>query len=152
MTEAEFQKQVITLAELYGWKVCHFHDSRRQIRPGVFIGDKQSKGYPDLTLVHQRHGVAWAELKRERGSLRPEQVAWIKSLQRAGQVAFVWRPSNWREIQRFLKDGGPAPVGAGYPPALDQPGSDRAAAPLSPKTPIPPTATRPYLPTREVHA
>ena len=129
MTEAEFQKIVIELAEMHGWKVCHFHDSRRQIRPGVFIGDKQSKGYPDLTLAHRRHGVCFAELKSDKGRVSPEQMSWIHQLQRAGAVVYVWRPSNLREVQRFLKFGGPAPVGAGHPPDSDRPGSDGTANP-----------------------
>ena len=138
MTEAQFQKAVIAIAEMYGWRVCHFHDSRRQIRPGVFIGDKQSKGYPDLTLCHPRHGVAWAELKSDTGRTSPEQNEWIQALHVAGQVAYVWRPRDLIAVQRFLKDGGPAPVGAGDPQPCDQAGSD-GAAPISPKTPISPT-------------
>ena len=129
MTEAEFQKGVIALAEFCGWMVAHFHDSRRQIRPGVFIGDKQAKGYPDLTLLHPRHGVCFAELKSDTGRVSPEQLRWINALHRASAVAFVWRPRNLREIERFLKFGGPAPVGAGDPPDSDRPGSDGTANP-----------------------
>lgn len=132
VTEREFQKAVVDLARLRGWKVAHFHDSRRQVRPGVFVGDRDAAGFPDLVLVHRSHGVAYAELKAERGRPSPEQIGWIQAFHVAGQVAYVWRPSNWPEIERFLKDGGPAPVGAGDPGPRDQARSDRAARTLCP--------------------
>ena len=123
MTERDFQKAVIGLARVCGWKVAHFHDSRLQIRPGVFVGDRDAAGFPDLVLCHPKHGVAFVELKADKGRLRSEQHVWIGALHVARQVAYVWRPSNWPEIERFLRFGGAAPVGAGDPQPSDPAGS-----------------------------
>jgi hypothetical protein len=100
MTEAEFQAQVIELATLYGWLPGHHHDSRRQVRPGVFVGDKLAAGIPDLILVRER--AIWAELKTAKGKLRPEQVTWLDALAKAGAEIYLWRPSDLEEIQRIL--------------------------------------------------
>jgi len=90
------------LAKLRGWQVRHMHDSRRQIRPGVFVGDKDAAGLPDLLLWHERYGVVFAELKAEKGRLRAAQTLALYSLQRAGARVYVWRPSDLTEIARVL--------------------------------------------------
>ena len=60
-------------------------------------------GFPDLVLVHPRRQLlAFAELKSDRGRVRPEQEAWLADLREAGVVAFLWRPSDWAAIQAFL--------------------------------------------------
>jgi hypothetical protein len=100
MSEAEFLKRVIELARLNGWLVAHFHDSRRQVRPGVFVGDRYAAGFPDLVLVRER--VVYAELKSDKGRLRPEQTVWLERLQGAGAEAYVWRPANWVTIGQIL--------------------------------------------------
>lgn len=99
-TEADFQAQVIQLAELHHWLPGHFSDSRRQVRPGVFVGDKLAAGIPDLILVRDR--AIWAELKTSKGKLRPEQTAWLDALAKAGAETYFWRPSDLEEIQRVL--------------------------------------------------
>ena len=50
ISEADFQQAVIELARICGWKVAHFHDSRRQVGD-KFVGDADAKGWPDLVLV-----------------------------------------------------------------------------------------------------
>jgi hypothetical protein len=57
MSEAEFQAQVVSLAELRGWRIFHDHDSRRN-----------TAGLPDLILV-RRGRLIFAELKSERGRI-----------------------------------------------------------------------------------
>ena len=99
-TEAQFQAAVIDYARRNLWRVHHHHDSRRQVRPGVLVGDRDASGYPDLTCVRER--VLWAELKRDGGRLSVAQSAWINALRDAGQEAYIWRPSDWLEIERVL--------------------------------------------------
>lgn len=98
--ESAFQVQVIEFAEVWQWRVAHFHDSRRQVRPGVFVGDAAAGGFPDLVFVRER--LVIAELKTERGRLRPAQHSWIQALQVAGVEVYVWRPSDWSAIEHVL--------------------------------------------------
>ena len=89
MTEAQFQRQVIELAELYGWLVYHTHDSRRS-----------QPGFPDLVLVRDR--VLYRELKTDTGKIRPDQRTWLIRLSEAGADAEIWRPSEWDGIAQEL--------------------------------------------------
>jgi hypothetical protein len=103
MSEGAFQRTVISYAVVNDWLVSHFHDSRRQVKRGgkvVWIGDAAAAGYPDLTLVRER--LVIVELKSETGRLRPTQRAWIDRLKAANVETYVWRPSDWTEVERVL--------------------------------------------------
>lgn len=91
MTERELQRAVVSLAHLRGWHTYHTYDSRRS-----------AAGFPDLVLV--REYVVFAELKSEKGKLRPEQLAWQQWLAEAHYHVRLWRPSDWLsgEIERTL--------------------------------------------------
>lgn len=91
-TEAGFQVYVETLARLHGWRVWHDRDSRRNDR-----------GLPDLLLVRGQR-LVYAELKRQRGRLRPEQREWLADLAAVGGnvEAYLWRPSDRADIERIL--------------------------------------------------
>jgi len=102
ISEAQFQRTVIELAERFRWKVAHFHDSRRQVKPGVWIGDSQAAGWPDLVLVRARQLLV-VELKTEDGKLTEAQKEWIRVLRYAGAECHVWRPSDWDEIEARLR-------------------------------------------------
>jgi len=108
VSEKELQSRMMAFARLYGWRVAHFHDSRRQVRPGVFVGDADAKGFPDLVLVHPRFGFACLELKKEVGKLSPEQTDWLDDLVRAGIHALVVRPSREVEVCTWLSRGFPS--------------------------------------------
>ena len=104
VTEAAFQRAVIELAEMNGWRCYHTHDSR-----------KSPPGFPDLTMV--RNGqLVFAEMKREDGAPTDEQRAWLIGLGRVADLAedqawitpplvavYLWRPSDWPEIEQVLK-------------------------------------------------
>jgi hypothetical protein len=90
-TERAFQASVVRYARLMGWATYHTFDSRRS-----------DAGFPDLVLV-RRPRVVFAELKSQRGRLRPAQRAWIEELRACGQAVYVWRPSQWREIEGVLR-------------------------------------------------
>lgn len=90
-SEAAFQDLIVQYAELRGWRWHHETDSRRS-----------KAGLPDLILV-RRGRVIFAELKTERGKLRPAQRDWIADLEAVeGVETYVWRPSMWHEIERIL--------------------------------------------------
>lgn len=91
ISEKEFQRQVVRLARMHGWRVYHTRDSRGS-----------DKGFPDLVLVKGKR-VLWAELKGAKGRLRPEQRAWLEALEEAGCDARLWRPGDWPEIERTLR-------------------------------------------------
>lgn len=107
ISERSFQTAVIDYARRCGWLVAHLHDSRRQVAPGVHVGDRDAAGFPDLVLVRGQR-VLFAELKAETGKLRPAQVLWLAALRAverdgAGRVLVrEWRPSDWPEIERTL--------------------------------------------------
>ena len=91
MTEEQFQRQVIELAELCGWAVFHVHDSRRS-----------NPGWPDLVLCRPPE-ILFAELKTDKGRIRLEQMEWIERLTACGLEAYVWRPEVFDErIKRRL--------------------------------------------------
>ena len=87
MTETTFLNWVVELAEAGGWLVYHTHDSRRS-----------QPGFPDLTLAKNGRTI-FAELKTEKGKVRPAQQVWLNELQKNEQLeVFLWRPSNIDEI------------------------------------------------------
>jgi hypothetical protein len=103
MTEREFQKAVIRTARQFGWKVWHFHDSRRSIGKGVMVGDTDARGFPDLVLVHPGTGrILFRELKSDTGRMTVAQVAALADLSAAGADASVWRPRHMPVIVNSL--------------------------------------------------
>ena len=92
MSENEFQLWVTDLADLYGWRWYHTHDSRRS-----------NAGFPDLVMV--RSGVLiFAELKSQRGRSTAEQQSWLADLwTRDGVRAYLFRPSDMEAIEEVLR-------------------------------------------------
>ena len=115
-TEKQFQQAVLDYAKLTGWKTFHPFDSRRS-----------AAGFPDLTLTRDEE-IIFIELKTERGKLSADQKEWGDSLQKVANRTwgeldaiwyewgegpepnpnapavryFVWRPSDWSEIEATL--------------------------------------------------
>jgi hypothetical protein len=99
-TEKEFQRQVIQLAQLCGWKVAHFRPAR------VIVNGKETwrtpcegdaAGFPDLVLA-KRGAVFFFELKSDRGKVTDEQQKWLEET-----GGSVWRPMDWKLIEQFLR-------------------------------------------------
>lgn len=98
-SEDDFQKQVIELAQLRGWRVAHFRKARVMVRGKEtwrtpVSGD--GEGFPDLVLA-RRGTVLFRELKSETGRISFEQQQWL--IECGGKV---WRPSHWPTIEREL--------------------------------------------------
>lgn len=95
VTEADFQRVVLQIAELGGWDVFSIPDSRRAT----------CGGFLDLTLKHDTGPVPIivAELKREGEQPRADQVAWAAAWERAGVPVYCWRPSDMDQIREVLK-------------------------------------------------
>lgn len=101
MTEAEFQAQVIGLAEMRGWQVMHV---RRAVagRKGKWLTPTSLAGWPDLVLFKPGRGILYRELKTDRGRVSADQVAVLGALTAAGGDAGVWRPRDWPVIADTL--------------------------------------------------
>ena len=89
--ESVLHNQVVQLAEMYGWRWYHTHDSR-----------KSPPGFPDLVLVRGDR-LIFAELKTQRGRLTVDQVSWLAELQATCAEVFVWRPSDLPQIAAILR-------------------------------------------------
>jgi hypothetical protein len=91
-TEKSFQAQVEQLAKLYGWKIYHTRYSFRS-----------AAGFPDLVLVRPPR-LIFAELKRNTGTVTPEQWNWILTLKEVpGVEVCIWRPENWKDVDGCLE-------------------------------------------------
>src|SRR5262245_31539583 len=107
MTEREFQRQVIELAKLCGFRVAHFRPARtaRGWRTPV---EGDGAGFPDLVLLRGAVLLV-AELKSDTGTLTPAQSGWLSAFAEAGVLAYVWAPRDWEHIKRVLaRPGGPS--------------------------------------------
>jgi hypothetical protein len=91
---------VVRIASDLGW--VHYHTV---YAVGADIG------YPDLTLIHPRHGVIWLELKTYAGTVSWEQTQWIELLRESGQLAFVVYPDDIDFIQALLEGKHPTQGG-----------------------------------------
>lgn len=105
-SERAFQAQVIAYARLMGWRVRHDAATNapracRHCKAPLRL-PRNEAGFLDLLLI-RRPRIVWAELKSERGRLTEAQRAEIAELRSCGQEAHLWRPSDWREIERILR-------------------------------------------------
>lgn len=89
LDEKAFDAEIVKLAKRNGWETYHTYNSR-----------KSSEGWPDRAFWRERFLLA--ELKTEDGKLSKEQSETITSLRNAGVEVYVWRPSQWAEIEKVL--------------------------------------------------
>jgi hypothetical protein len=90
MTEAQWQAQVVELANLLGWRWYHTHDSRRS-----------PAGFPDLVLWRDR--VIFAELKTDQGRPSPAQVRTLGQLRDTRSEVYLWRPQDFADVKAVLE-------------------------------------------------
>ena len=81
MTEAELDRAVQRICRDLNLLVFHDWDSRHS-----------GAGFPDLHILGT--DVIYAELKTERGQLRPAQAEYRDARTRGGKQWFLWRPSH----------------------------------------------------------
>jgi hypothetical protein len=100
LSEADWQIQVIELAQLYRWRIHHCRpaqNSRGQYSTPI-QGDP---GFPDLVLARGGR-VLFIECKTNSGVLTGDQQAWRDHLLGGGAEWFCWRPRHWPEVQETL--------------------------------------------------
>lgn len=91
--EAEFQARVVEWATKNRWRHHHQYDARRS-----------KEGWPDLALWRPETGeFLLAELKTEKGRVRPDQKRVIEELRQAGLEVHLWRPSDWEFVVERLR-------------------------------------------------
>ena len=96
LSESDFQNTVIELAELHRWHVYHVAKVKGQLR------SKTSVGFPDLVLARPGR-LAFAECKLEGKDPSYNQLIWHALIRSVGAEMYVWRPSDWREIEEVLR-------------------------------------------------
>jgi hypothetical protein len=101
MPERDLQDAVIKLGRLYGWRTAHFRPAMTKYGWRTPVqGD--GKGFPDTILVRGDRFIV-AELKAERGTVAPEQQAWLDDWRQVGAEVYVWRPSDLATVAEILK-------------------------------------------------
>ena len=46
MSEDALLRHIVDSAPTFGWRVIHFRDSRKQVKPDVFVGDPLARDWP----------------------------------------------------------------------------------------------------------
>ena len=120
ITEAQFQRTVMDIARTYGWRIYHARPA--MMRSGQWATATDGDvGWPDLAMARKGRLIL-AELKSQKGRVKPEQQAWISALLGwsspdgtgdtltgdakllCGAFAiYLWRPSDLEDIKRVLR-------------------------------------------------
>lgn len=100
ISEEYFFDQVIDLAHILHWRVAHFRPARTKYGWRTAVS-ANGAGFPDCVFLRER--VVYAELKSEKGQLTPEEYEWLTALAEASQEVYLWKPSDFDEIQKVLE-------------------------------------------------
>lgn len=102
MLEKDFGKSVESIFTTFGW--TWKHDLPAVMQSGKWATPLAGKrGFPDYIAVRGER-IVCAELKNEKGRLRPDQRQWIEILKMTGKVeVYVWRPSDWKDLIEILR-------------------------------------------------
>ena len=104
MNEKEFTTLVIEMAIAFNWLVVHYRSAWSA--KGYRTPLQGHAGGTDLLLVHRETGATiHAELKSEKGRLRPEQKEWRDALSKRNDWR-LWRPSDIEAIELLLRSEG----------------------------------------------
>lgn len=102
MTEAEWQKQVTDLAELYGWVWAHFRPAKTSRGWRTPVAGPGGAGFPDLVMWRDR--LILVELKRD-GGRQTEAQRWVeRTMLAAGAEFYVFRPGLFDVVHDVLRE------------------------------------------------
>jgi hypothetical protein len=102
LTESQWQRQVLDLARLYGWRAAHFRPARTAHGWRTPV-QADGAGFPDLALVRGRE-LVFAELKAASGRPTPAQREWLDALGAVpGVRAECWRPGDFDHVHDVLR-------------------------------------------------
>lgn len=98
LSEADFQRRVMDLAKLNGWRVVHVRPA--WVRSGRMVTPYEGHpGLPDLILA-RRGVVLLAELKSAIGKPTADQLTWLAA---AGPNGHLWAPADWPAVRAVLR-------------------------------------------------
>ena len=102
MTERDFQRAVVELARITGWRVHHTRPALT--RAGEWRTPIQGDaGFPDLVLCRPPR-VIFAELKRNGARPTPQQQGWLDALSACtGVECYLWTPADWERVVETLR-------------------------------------------------
>jgi len=106
MQEKDWQRTLVDLLRLYGWRVCEFRKARikkdgQDVYRTPFGAD--GKGMTDLIAIKPPR-VAFIENKTERGRLSPEQIIWRELLTACpGVEYYLAKPSDFEQLKEVLR-------------------------------------------------
>ena len=93
LSETQFRGQVIELAKLYGWQVCHFRPAKTA--KGWRTALQGHPGFGDIVAARNGRKVL-AELKVGNNKPTEEQLLWLHHW---GHDAYLWYPKDWQQIE-----------------------------------------------------
>ncbi len=101
ISERAFLRMILDLAHLRHWRAAHFRPARtaKGWRTAV---QGFGKGFPDVIALREARTVV-IELKAQKGRLTPEQEAWLTAFRATDAEVYVFRPSQWPEIEHVLE-------------------------------------------------
>ena len=100
MTETEFQRSVIELAQRTGWKVAHFRPAKTEKGWRTPVA-ADGAGFPDLVCLSGARIVV-AELKLDGKQPPQKQREWLDAWAGTAAEVHVWRPRDWPHIERVF--------------------------------------------------
>ena len=92
VTESQLREQIRDLCKVIGWKFYFTYNSMHS-----------PKGMTDLILCRPPR-VIFAELKREKTDLKPDQELWRDELKQCPGIEwYLWKPSMIEQITDILR-------------------------------------------------
>jgi len=112
ISEKELGQFLHELGQVWSWSMYHQVDTGacpNCHRPSY--SKRVGPGFPDWVMAHENGRLLAIELKSQKGSIRPEQVAWLQTLARGPAEVYLFRPSDMDTITRILEPSYTAPTG-----------------------------------------
>lgn len=92
ISERDLTAFVRDVAKAFAWRRYH-----------TWLSKHSPAGFPDEVLLRPPR-LVFAELKSERGRLKPEQEAWLEDLRQVpGVEVYQWRPEDMDAIVEVLR-------------------------------------------------
>jgi hypothetical protein len=103
VSERDWQRQLVDLAETLGYQWAHFRPAMRQSGHwSTPVSGGLGVGWPDLVLARPGRFVM-VELKAEGAYLKPPQKVVHHALRAAGVDLYTWRPSDLELAAEVLR-------------------------------------------------
>ena len=100
ITETEFQRRVVSVAEEFGWDWMHIGRTGKHVPNGA--KGTLGPGWPDLLLVRGNQLIA-AELKAEKAPVPTNAQHHVLMVLGGVARTYVWRPSQMALILEVLR-------------------------------------------------